>query len=576
MTDSLRAKQNMEILDVFKNLNSQVVGLQNKQVQQFSESLKPKTQRDLGSEVNVDKAVENINKTLEAKLGALEFVVQNINPENRGAEGQDELTTQANRNTFYTALTQVNNTGDVVPLWNSIVRAYQVSGVSRETQQVIKVKVQELTPNLEAINYGINQAIDTIFGRKIVKGSFAGTILELLRSLSIYNEVKAQVDSNPPRFELLSVDLLDRAFKNIFESQSADRLTILKQYAPRGLITSSTIRNIPDFKTGDIDQRIKEIEEEMGFKIPRESRDVFADRLKQLSGVELTNAINELKHQVIPSHKHKMEQKKITIMKQAEDLEELYMQLSADYMEADVRLHELQREVDELEEGQPIAEDEIMRRRLPEIELPVEPVRPDFLDFFNYQTGEIEQKDYEEAMHRFHEAHDEFMREYINMREVEAYNQHLQDMAIRSNYERRQRINELEREFVATREAHRHLEQRMREVEEEQAQVSEYLRDNRLEELEPVMNALLGDHKLKSLHATSKATARRIQSEAEEKKEDSDSDVEVDLGFGKPVERRGMSSLKKGYGYQDIQVQKKKQMHFDDRGNDNYYTKPVM
>jgi hypothetical protein len=46
--------------------------------------------------------------------------------------------------------------------------------------------------------------------------------------------------------------------------------------------------------------------------------------------------------------------------------------------------------------------------------------------------------------------------------------------------------------------------------------------------------------------------------------------------MGKPIDRRGMSSLKGGYGYQDIQVQKKKQMHFDDRGNDNYYTKPVM
>ena len=180
MTDSLRAKQNMEILDVFKNIHSQVVGLQNKQVQQFPESLKAKTQRDLGAEVNVDKAVENINKTIEGKLGALEFVVQNINPENRGAEGAEELTTQANRNTFYNSLSQVNNTGDVIPLWNAIVRAYQDKGVNRETQQVIKVKVQELTPNLEAVVYGINQAIDTIFEKKIVKASFAGTILELL------------------------------------------------------------------------------------------------------------------------------------------------------------------------------------------------------------------------------------------------------------------------------------------------------------------------------------------------------------------------------------------------------------
>jgi hypothetical protein len=57
MTDSLRAKQNMEILDVFKNINSQVVGRQNKQIQAFPESLLPKTQRDVGAEVNTDKSV---------------------------------------------------------------------------------------------------------------------------------------------------------------------------------------------------------------------------------------------------------------------------------------------------------------------------------------------------------------------------------------------------------------------------------------------------------------------------------------------------------------------------------------
>jgi hypothetical protein len=551
--DSLRQKQNMEILDVFRDLNSQIVGLQNRQVQQFPETLKAKSQRDLGAEVNTDKAIENINKTLESKLGSLEFVVQNINPENRGAQAQEELTTQANRTTFYTSLSQVNNTGDVVPLWNSIVRAYQ-GGVNRETQQMIKVKVLELLPNLEAINYGINQAIDTIFERKIVRGSFAGTILELLRTLSIFNEIKSQVDSNPPRFELLSVDLLDRSFKNIFESQSSDRLTILKEYAPRGLLTSSTIRNIPDFKTGDVSQRLRQIEEEMGFKIPDSQRSQFEDRLKGVSGVDLTNALSEIRSNM--PRVNALNQNAKRLIKQAEDVFDFQTDLFIDYSEAEERLKQIVDEIEVLEGVMPLIDQNLA----PEVELPVEPQRPNTLEYYNPLTGEFEMKSYDEDMDEYAKRKEDYDNDYFVYREVEAHNELIRNYQ-KEEAGRQQAIIDLKREYGILQDAKDNLQNRMSEAEDQEQSIRKQASEQRFD-IAPIINKLF--NKGQKLHATNKATARR-QRDLPEVKEDRD-----------PLEFFRLPGRMPS-GYEDNEEKypegsgKPNRLLFNDKKNDNYY-----
>ena len=157
--DTLRAKQAMEILDVFKNVHSQVAEFDKRSVQASTQSRKPKTQRDVGAEVNVDKAIELMNKTLESKLGALEFVVQNLE---QGSSVR-ELSKAENRQILTQSFQATNNTGDLIPLWNSIVRQYKQFGLSVDTQEIIRQKVLELEPNLEAIIYGITETIEYIF-----------------------------------------------------------------------------------------------------------------------------------------------------------------------------------------------------------------------------------------------------------------------------------------------------------------------------------------------------------------------------------------------------------------------------
>jgi hypothetical protein len=68
MTDTLRDRANMEILDVFKNVNRQVFNREKQQIAVFPETILPNTQRDTGTEVNVDKSIEQINKIIETKV----------------------------------------------------------------------------------------------------------------------------------------------------------------------------------------------------------------------------------------------------------------------------------------------------------------------------------------------------------------------------------------------------------------------------------------------------------------------------------------------------------------------------
>jgi hypothetical protein len=557
MTDSLRAKQNMEILDVFKDIHSQVVGLQNKQVQQFPETLKAKTQRDLGAEVNVDKAVENINKTIETKLGALEFVVQNINPQNRGASVAEELTEKSNRNVFYNSLMQVNNTGDVIPLWNSIVRAYQEVGVNRETQQMIKVKVQELDPNLDAMSYGLNQAIDTIFKLKIIGVSFAGTILDLLRTLSVYTEIKNQVESNPPRFEALSVSLLDRSFKNVFETQSADRLQILKEFAPRGLATSSTIRNIPDFQVSDIKERIKAIEDELGVDFSAARREALYKKLRTMSGTDVANALNEMRSQIAPSTKYSFSLEERKLLDNIQALSDEADDIDNAQEENASRQKSIREQIADLEEKGVLSDAEIRSQLLevPEATLdePVAPVVDDFIDFM----GMVDDEAFREALDRYEDDRQAWLAETLEIQRIEDFNEGLQNLGIRSEAERQEIIDTLQEELDNLGIELEAMNERLGEVVMEAGGLDAERVVKFNKKLNPIYRAFFDKLKGQSQKNTEIVKARQKA-------------VDAGLGMGQPASYRGLSSIKNGYGYQDIKIQKKKQMHFDDCDNDNY------
>lgn len=163
MTDTIRAKQAREILDIWGDVSRQVTAITRKQVATFPQSLKPKTQRDLGVEINTEKSIEGLNKTLESKLAALEFLVQNLSdtPNVKGLSGLTASGPQLNQ--IQTAYAAAISTGDVIPLWNGIARLYQTPGLSRQSQEAVKTQLLELAPNLDALKYGYRSAISFAF-----------------------------------------------------------------------------------------------------------------------------------------------------------------------------------------------------------------------------------------------------------------------------------------------------------------------------------------------------------------------------------------------------------------------------
>ena len=293
---SLRSKQNMEILDVFSNIRSQLVGLQKRQVADTGLPLKPMTQRDLSVEVNVEKVIESMNRALEGRLGSLEFFVQNINTNNSATVN---LTTNINKLPFTQSFQNITGVGELNQLWNSIVRYYKSPGLSRQSQEQIKVKIQELKPNLDAIKYGLNSGIQTIFAEKITGPAhpeISLKILELLRAASFYSLVDRQVGTGS--LEIINNEVLQSEYKNMFDSLTSEQIGILQAYAPRGDVTKTPLRNIPLVNNGR--DRVLQVANELGLN-PNSGA---VQMLMRLPLKELESVINKHKAEIHSGEKH--------------------------------------------------------------------------------------------------------------------------------------------------------------------------------------------------------------------------------------------------------------------------------
>jgi hypothetical protein len=254
---SLREKQAREVLDVWQNLHSQVSRLQNKQVSVFTEGITPKTQRDLGAEVNVDKSLEQINRTLETKLGALEEVV---------SYGRADVLrgVSATKKAEYEKESQ--SAGDIIALWNNIVRAYQQPGLSKQSQDIILTKIQVLTPNLDAMQFGLQSIIDIFFSKYEQGEGAAKNILSYLRANAIYKAIALQIEMG--KVEILSKDLVDNAFKLLFNALTQEQREELQEAAGPAMEMGIQLRPLPPLTSTEFQKRVAELEEELGFNLP--------------------------------------------------------------------------------------------------------------------------------------------------------------------------------------------------------------------------------------------------------------------------------------------------------------------
>lgn len=555
---TIRDRQNMEMLDVFKNLNSQVFDRTKRQIAVFPQSVKPKTERDLTVEVNTDKSIEQLNKTFESKLGALESMVQLLQLGNK-VEGATGLVKAPESGTFSSLYQATVNTGDVIPLWNQIVRYYQQQGLSRDSQEIVKVKTQELKPNLDALTYGVKKAIDFIFENKNVNAGQALKIMELLRVLSIYTMIMSQVDDGS--LGLISNFELETAYKNIFSSLSSNELEILKLYAPRGSITTNAIRNIPDFSTTDSLKRIRQIENELGIRLPED----YSKVLRQLPITELNKEADRLLQEKdnFKSTRDKLNSKNQKyvarigeLYKKKIDLEEKIDEVTRMYVSIEDVLYKL-------DDDKPFELDNVVQREVPE--KPVEPTYPtapiNTLEFVD------EMIQYEKDMDVFYSLQKKRM-DIIGENEANKRKAEMKTADDLAEYKKELELEleELDNHYKSLMEDVEQIDTEILKIQQKQAGVDE-----------KVVNAI----KLSIEEVESKRRPLRptVQAQAEELGAES---MQVGQGKkGKNVDTRGLATLRSNYGKPESESDSESEeessesdLDFDDSRNEHYYTKP--
>jgi len=549
-TETLRAKQNMEILDVFKNLNSQVNAITRRQIAVFPDTMKPKTQRDLEVEVNVDKSIESINRLLETKLSSLEFIIQSQDFLPNAFFHENELEDpRIRKSASQTQFTTLNNTGDIIPLWNGIVRYYQQAGLSKQSQEMVKVKVQDLDANLEATLYGLTQLIDALFANRSFTDQLGLRLLELLRTKSVYQLISRQVDSST--FELVSVAVLDASFQNIFAELSQERRENLSKVSQRGNIGFSPIRKIPIFSTKNFGARLKAIADELGIDVSRIPADL-EERLRKMNQTDFEkyadNAIREVKSRAVefkPAEQRLIQQLEVQIKK--------YDYQSDSLLTFDRVQRNLESEIRILRTDDDEKFDDSALEDIPE--LPVAPVKPTLLqvgveNFDRLRTQYYEQKG---EFKRLSQLRDDIIERNAFIRErARATSRAEKDEMIA---EKEQEIRELEEARISTSETFLLIQE---EIGETQEQIRE-LRNSFLTRATDKMVDLAEGYSLQET-------------------------LPIGMGKSKDVGTRGLASMRYNYGIFDSEEEGSSEseesededvLDFDDKRNEMYYTRPV-
>jgi len=247
---SLRNRQIREVLDEDMNINRQVFDREKEQVRVFQDTVLPKKTRDVEAEIGVDKLIESINKILENKLSSLEYLLSKIT-------GTSDIGDAEGRRSY----NNIISNGDFITVFNQLVRVYTTTGISRNSQEIIKVKFQEIKTNIDAIIYGIEELIQYLFD----SGKSDKEIFQLVRSQAVYQIVKDQLYRGSS-YKIIEQGDIEVSIKEVLSELSDVQREELRDISGRD-ITERSLLKLP-IEIGNDQDRIKKLEEEMGFRLP--------------------------------------------------------------------------------------------------------------------------------------------------------------------------------------------------------------------------------------------------------------------------------------------------------------------
>jgi hypothetical protein len=174
---NLRRKQVEEVLDEDRRVNRRVFDKEKEQAKVFNETLKPKSDRDLDTEVNVDRSVEKLMSILEKKLQALEYLFKFDAKDARYKEGFSEFMA----------------TGGVVIAYNDLARLANKPELANATREAVKTKITQIQATIDALVYGANELIPKWSGRGVSDQDFSIRIVPLIGALNVYRTIQRQL-----------------------------------------------------------------------------------------------------------------------------------------------------------------------------------------------------------------------------------------------------------------------------------------------------------------------------------------------------------------------------------------------
>jgi len=273
-SNELRNRQIREILDEDIGIYKQVIDRQFKSVGAYKESVSLKKERDIEAEVSIEKIIQQLQLKLQREVQQVEYLLS------ASEQRWDERKNDKDIDNVY------NMTGEILTLYNTAMRLYLKVGLSKDSQESIKIKMMQLNPALNASLQALESIVDFMFSNGYVDNK----LFWVFNTKSILQTIKDQIDDS--RFKIIDNSDVMATFKNLAGLQSQERIQILK-----GLMSSTTPLKIRTFFNYPVDDynlmnKLEQLEAEMGVdfsnlkkninKVPFQKAQLMIDEAQKL------------------------------------------------------------------------------------------------------------------------------------------------------------------------------------------------------------------------------------------------------------------------------------------------------
>jgi hypothetical protein len=259
---SLRDRQIREVLDEDLNINRRVNAITREKVKLSDETVTPRKTRDTEIEISVDKLIEALNKILETKITALEYLLSRI------TRSDGDIGDSEGRRAF----NSITNNGDFITSYNQLIRLYSQPSLSQVSRDFIKTKFQELKSNIDSILYGLSEAIQYLFS----EGQGNKDVLQLIKSQAVYEYVNSALYQGSLYKAIEQGDIITSVSRVLSGLSEVQREVLEPLYKSKNLREVSLLK-LP-IEIGQDKARLEALEDEIGFKFPDNLRGTLGEK----------------------------------------------------------------------------------------------------------------------------------------------------------------------------------------------------------------------------------------------------------------------------------------------------------